>query len=356
MSTRIEVPEVVRPAEVDQRLASGWFRVHQAWMHCRTLPWGEKLRTAVWIRLPAQDPQLRRSARRLAARNDRRFTHQVARYQWSEEKEAVFQAYQMVAPGGVTPSIERFLLGRHSRERFDTHEVTIWDGDRLVGFSLFDVGATSAQSLIGCYLPHYSRFGLGRYTLLLELRYLGSRGGLYHYPGYILRDEPVMDYKLLCDAEFLDLDLQRWAPLTPEATLPACAERTEAALQAVQDLWEARGRTTALKTYGPHDLPAWNANLSNCLDEPLILDCGEDNVTDVRLLVAWRVQDRRYRLLRVVPGRLVYRTEAPDSDTNMDVSIVVSEHGPFATPEQVLSALLFYSPKDLRHGRYRLPG
>jgi arginine-tRNA-protein transferase len=325
-------------------------------MHCRTLPWGPKLRTAVWIRLPARDPKLRRSTRRLANRNDARFTSAVARHQWSEEKEAVFQAYQAIAPGGQTPSIDRFLLGRHARDRFDTHEVTIRDGDRLVGFSLFDVGLTSAQSLIGCYLPDYARFGLGRYSLLLELRHLASRGGDYHYPGYILRDEPVMDYKLLCDAEFLDLDRQRWAPLTPESELPSCAEQTEAALLAVQALWQARGRSTELRTYGPHDLPAWNANLSNCLDEPLVLDCGEDNVTDVRLLVAWRIHDRRYRLLRVVPGRLVYRTEAPDSDTNLDVSIVVSEHGPFEAVDEVLRALVFYSPKDLRHGRIRLPG
>jgi hypothetical protein len=186
---------------------------------------------------------------------------------------------------------------------------------------------------------------------LLELRFLGERGGYYHYPGYILRDEPVMDYKLLCEAEFLDLDRGAWLALTPAAALPSCAERTEAALREVQAAWRSRGRTARLKVYSPHDLPAWNANLSNCLDDPLVLDCGEDRVTDVRLLVSWRVGEQTYRVLRVIAGRLVYQTETPDSTSNLDVTIIISEHGPFHTVPQVLQALLFYTPKDLRNVR-----
>ena len=75
---------------------------------------------------------------------------------------------------------------------FDTREVRVWNGDRLVAFSWFDLGRESVQSLIGVYEPSMARQSLGFYTMLLEVQHALEQGLRFHYPGYVLPGDPAM--------------------------------------------------------------------------------------------------------------------------------------------------------------------
>ena len=79
---------------------------------------------------------------------------------------------------------------------FNTYEVEVYDGDRLVAMSYFDIGERSMASLIGIYHPDYAKYSLGKYTMLLELQHALDSDYQFYYPGYIFSEPSIFDYKL----------------------------------------------------------------------------------------------------------------------------------------------------------------
>ena len=112
--------------------------------------------------------------------------------------------------GGLSGFLKR---DESEHDAFETWEVAVWDGERLVAFGWFDLGAESIQSLIGAYDPRYGRHSLGYNTLLLEVRWAQRHGRRYHYAGYVVPGDPAIDYKLrVGDVEYLDPE-RGWRPL-----------------------------------------------------------------------------------------------------------------------------------------------
>ena len=74
---------------------------------------------------------------------------------------------------------------------FRTQELAIWDDDRLVGLSLFDLGKRSLQSLAGIFDPEYAEHSIGFYSLLLEIRHAARRYLLRLYHARFLTEDAV---------------------------------------------------------------------------------------------------------------------------------------------------------------------
>ncbi|MFK7932945.1 MAG: arginyl-tRNA--protein arginylyltransferase, partial [Saprospiraceae bacterium] len=74
MTTEREYPVFIVPEELDDYLSHGWYRMGQAIFTCHFLWFGEKLYSAIWLRLPLLTFQFSKGQRKLLRRNAQRFT------------------------------------------------------------------------------------------------------------------------------------------------------------------------------------------------------------------------------------------------------------------------------------------
>ncbi|MBN2658160.1 MAG: GNAT family N-acetyltransferase [Spirochaetales bacterium] len=67
---------------------------------------------------------------------------------------------------------------------------------KLVSCGIFHQGALSVASVLHFYDPEYRKFSPGKFLILKTLDYCRTEGLEWYYPGYVIRGNPKMDYKL----------------------------------------------------------------------------------------------------------------------------------------------------------------
>ncbi|MFM7103898.1 MAG: hypothetical protein ACKOW8_00130, partial [Flavobacteriales bacterium] len=119
---------------------------------------------------------------------------------------------------------------------FRTMEVAIYCGDKLIAYSLFDVGFKAMASLLCCYDPSYGHLSLGMATMLFEIQYARENGISWYYPGYVLDEPTRMDYKLsLGNFEFLQNNHQ-WNEHTEKPASTSNAHCIKNMIQSISEL------------------------------------------------------------------------------------------------------------------------
>jgi arginine-tRNA-protein transferase len=218
MFTEKQFPESLSGGELDDLLAKGWYRMGLSVFTCHFLFFEESLFSPIWLRLPLEGYQFRKSLQKNLLQNRQRFRTVVKHGVIDNEKEALFQKYKLNFKGMLSASILDSLLDGQQRNIFDTFEVSVYDGDKLVAFSYFDLGDKSLASIKGVYDHDYASHSLGIYTMLEEIQFGKDLGFQFYYPGYIVPGFPRFDYKLRIgktkDVQFFDLRQQQWLPMT----------------------------------------------------------------------------------------------------------------------------------------------
>jgi arginyl-tRNA--protein-N-Asp/Glu arginylyltransferase len=347
MYTRIIRPEQLEPSELDDYLEEGWYRIGQTMMTCRFLMWGHTLRSAIWTRVPLEQYRFRKSLRKLMSRVERRFQITEGPLVVDAEREALYQRYLTVASGERASTLREFLYGGSDRDLFHTRELRITEAGRLVGFSWFDLGEVSLQSLIGVYEPDHARLSLGFYTMLAELRYGIEAGLRYHYSGYVLPGELAMDYKLRVGGlEFLETRTRDWRPWEEFTRREMPTERLRSALWTARSALRRRGVPASVRGYPMFEVGADNPELEACLDQPLVVECYPRRGSNTALMVTWDLDRRRYSLLRCV--RAVGRYRRADDEggpgTVVELWVVVDRVGSCATAEAVAQKVAMLGP------------
>lgn len=337
MYTRILRPEKLDPEELDSYLERGWYRIGQTVMTCRFLLWGGVLRSAIWTRTPLADYRFRKGLRKLMNRNGRRFRLSRGPLVVDAEREALYQRYLTVARGDRAGSLAEFLYGDSERDLFESREIGIWEGDRLVGFSWFDLGRSSIQSLIGVYDPDCADASLGFYSLLLEVRYGIETGRRFHYSGYVLPGEPVMDYKLrVGHMQWLDVQRGAWRPWETFSQESLPTQQLRRALWTARAALLRHGVPAAMRGYPMFEAGAYDADLETCLDQPLVLECFPRRGAATAMMITWDLDRSFYNLLRCV--RAVGRYRSSDSETydaRVELWVVVKRLSTRSTAEGI---------------------
>lgn len=89
-------------------------------------------------------------------------------------------------------------------------------GERLIGVSVLDLGATSVSSVYHYYDPDEGRRSLGVYSVLWEIAWAHSVGMQWYYLGYYVRDCDHLNYK----ARYLPNEIKTdtgWMRTAPDA-------------------------------------------------------------------------------------------------------------------------------------------
>lgn len=257
MFTQRHYPTSLAPAELDRYLARGWFRMGQVIFTTRFIFFDARLYTCIWLRLPLADYQPAKRLRKLVRRNEARFRVEYGPLDINAEKEKLYLRYTIDRDRFGADNLRLSLLGYDDQNIYNTWESRVYDGERLIAFSFFDLGKTSMESISGVYDPDYARHSLGMYTMLLEIDFARRRGMTHYYPGYIVPGYPPFDYKTRIGPDQLEYyrpDADDWRPFPefdPEV-VPSrrMIERLNELLLALQ----AAEIPALRRIYPPHDI------------------------------------------------------------------------------------------------------
>ncbi|OAV45487.1 hypothetical protein [Lewinella sp. 4G2] len=213
-------PFVLSPQSLDEYLAKGWYRMGASIFTTHFLFFNQQPYSAVWIRLDLQDFAFSKSQRKLMRRNAQTFTVASGPRQIDAERENLYHRYAEDFDGRLSNSISDSLEDYGEDSVFNTLEISVRDtvSKQLVANSYFDVGDTSAASILGIYDPLLKSFSLGYYTMLLEIQWCLDNGLRYYYPGYVVPGYGRFDYKLrLGKSQYYNIQTDKWLPFANEA-------------------------------------------------------------------------------------------------------------------------------------------
>lgn len=291
-------PEILFPGELDQYLAKGWYRMGQSLFTTNFLYFHQDVYSAVWIRLFIPDHRLKKSARKLINQVTGKFQIKLRQGFISEEKERLFQKYKASFDGHLASSLSDSLLDGEDYNLFDTWEVAIYDQDRLIAFSFFDIGQNSVASIQGVYDPEYRKYSLGYFTMLMEIGFCQDNQIQYYYPGYVVPGYNRFDYKLrIGDVEYYEMVTQQWCSYThfdPEA--PPIQQMKNKLLALEKALFDEEIAAKSLI------YPFFEANLfsfwpAKYIDHPLILQIEISTQHPLKPIVAYDLKTANFILM-----------------------------------------------------------
>jgi arginine-tRNA-protein transferase len=218
MLVEVYQPKSLSPSRLDKLLAGGWFRTSSSISRLQYLCIDGTVGSVINIRAKLANYVFSKSFRKLLAKNKKRFTHIIRKASIDEVKEMLYQKQKSRFEIFVMENLHVFLYDYLDAQDcvFDTYEIAVYDGDKLVAVSFFDLGLKSVASILGLYDHDYQKYSLGSYTMLLEIEYAKANGFTCYYPGYVVLSNKgyIFDYKLrLANLEYRNI-LGEWKPIS----------------------------------------------------------------------------------------------------------------------------------------------
>lgn len=296
MITRRFQPDSLSPAELDDYLARGWYRMGSALIGTEYLEKEGELCSTIWTRLDLSRHRFRSSVRKRMARNARRYQLETGPLVLDAEHDELYARYREMLGGKRVESLDDVLGGEVGRRLFDTREIRLRAEGRLAAFSWFDVGQDSVESLIGVYDPDHRRHGLGFHTMLLEIEHAAAMGLRYHYSGYILSEPSAMDYKVrVGDLEYLDPTSGQWLPASPYPPGESPADVLRRRLDEAGEALSRAGARVTRVLNSALQIPELKDHIPACSTEPILLYCDVPGFA-WGVLTTWDEEHGRYSL------------------------------------------------------------
>lgn len=307
-------PETLSLPELDRFLEAGWFRMGPNIFTTNFLNFDNCFYSAFWLRVDLSNYTSDKTFEKLTKRNAG-FRVSIQPAVITSEKEALFTRYSQSVEFRTSTSIKELLYGKSSDTPFDTYDVTVYDGDTLIGVGYFDLGEHSAEGISSFYDPAYKKYSLGKYMIYLKIKFCCEQNMKYFYPGYVVPGYPAFDYKLTMGTaalQYLDVVSGRWLAIDklPEVTP---LKRMEQQLKQMQYLFLQLGVSSQVTYYEFFDavlIP--DLQDSGVLDYPIFLSWTDINENNLISIIVYDVVGNVYRLLR---AHAVWKSEQPKADS-----------------------------------------
>jgi arginine-tRNA-protein transferase len=333
MFAQVRCPEVLTPEELDAYLEIGWFRMGQSIFTTNFLNFKNNFYSAIWLRVDLLKFEGDTTQQKLIKKNSR-FRSVLREASLNDEKETLYTRYKQNISFETSASLHHLLYGKANRSIFNTKEICIYDGSRLIAAGYFDLGDGSAAGISCFYDPDYKKFSLGKYLIYLKIEYCKQSGLRYFYPGYFVPGYSFFDYKLTIahsQLEYLQLRTNRWLPVgtitKSDVPYQLMADRI---LELSAMLTERGFRNNVLK------YEFFDANLvpelmgAELFDFPLVLFLGEIENDVPEHVIVYDVSDDVYKLLKC---RSVWKTNSPASSDTFSSQVLKSDKEIFSSPK-----------------------
>ena len=195
----------IAPEQMDRLLADGWrhFGAH-FFRYSIGITHGE-LRFVIPLRVRLAGFALSKSQRRVVRRNQDLQTI-IRPIVINDEKHELFARHKNRFKEGIPDSLFDFLAPDAANVPCENLEAAVYDGEKLLAASFFDVGATTVSAVYAMFEPSETRRSLGIYTMLATIDFAARNGKDYYYPGYAYEGNSFYDYK----KRFSNLERYDW--------------------------------------------------------------------------------------------------------------------------------------------------
>ena len=202
------------PARMDQLWAKGWRHFGVIFVRYRTSEHGGKQYTVLPLRIDLERFALRRSQKRILAKN-RDLGVLLRPSSIDHEKEALFEKHRLRFEENVPTSLFNFMSPDPAAAPCPNLELSVYHGEKLLGTTFLDIGATATSAVYAIFDPEASKRSLGILMMLHSIQFSIERGCRYYYPGYAYREPFTYDYKKrFTGLESLDWT-EGWKPYEP---------------------------------------------------------------------------------------------------------------------------------------------
>jgi leucyl-tRNA---protein transferase len=315
------LPKKMSKHSLDRYLAAGWFRTTNMLFRSKIACFDNDVCSPINIRLRLSDHVFSKSLRKLLRRNNQQFRYEIKKATIDAEKEELFLEHQKRFRSFLCNNLQDFLvLSPH----FDTYEIDVYDEDRLIAVSFFDMGQSSMMSLLGIFDARYSLYSLGIYTMLLEIEFSKASGHEWYYPGYVHERPSIYDYKLrLGTMQIYNWQTNRWGYKISHLQIPNAASTVKKQTNLISGILRKLGVEHQLKInlfFGWHYYHHLYDRLFKC---PLMLILNDGTV------IAYDAEDRKYIHLTLeiyIPFRDINLPLANDFDKKIHCMDVMKEN------------------------------
>lgn len=279
--------------------------------------------SVVNIRLDLRQHELSKSQRKIQRQVEQRFTVAIGPAKVSQSRQRLYDQHKSRFKGFIHETLDEYLHAGFHSTVFDTQEVCIYDGDRLIAVSFFDLGDRSMASLLALYDQGYQSYSLGKYTMLKEIEYGKQTGRTWYYPGYVLDEPSAFDYKLtLGEMEYYTAN-KRWGKYTNfelESTIAFQLRTTMKGLQAQLQSDDISFKNWFYPYFSMGYMPLWKDRF---LHMPWILELGHD--LDGTCVIGFCAERKHLRLTHIHP--------CPDEQhfINMEQAREFGDHSTYLT-------------------------
>lgn len=165
------------------------------------------------LRIDLASCSFTKSQRRVLTKNaDLR--HDIAPAVLDDDLRALFQRHKQRFTHNIPDDLETFLGPDPATGPCECRMLRVFEGDRLIAASFFDMGQSAASSVYGLFEPTESQRSLGIFTMLLEIQHCCESGLHWLYPGYATHEPSAYDYKKqFRGIAALDWRTGEWSPL-----------------------------------------------------------------------------------------------------------------------------------------------
>jgi leucyl-tRNA---protein transferase len=316
MFVDVKYPQYLYANELDDFLAEGWFRMGQSIFTTNFLRFHDKYYSALWLRIPLDNFDADKNQERLRKLNAH-FNFEIKTLEINDEKEALFSKYKEPLEFEAASSLEYLLFHDGENDIYNTYEVNVYDGPKLIASGFFDLGEKSAAGITCFYDPEYKKHSLGKYLMLLKMEYCKAHEMEYFYPGYFVPGYPLFDYKLTLakkTLEYYDVVSQTWLPIHNFSMTQHPLYLME---QRLKELCLVLDKEEIPYKFFYYDL--FDANMMHELnghelfDFPVFLFCFQSKGDLISPLVVYDVRSQNYQLLDC---RSVFKAHIDDSTAN----------------------------------------
>ncbi|GAB3987237.1 hypothetical protein GCM10028807_06710 [Spirosoma daeguense] len=179
-----------------------------------------------WLRIVLDNVQYGPKQLRLLRLNEK-FVVDVKPFRLTDELNTLYRIYRNYINFDAPETISSCLLNGSTNNVFDTQMVEVRDEGKLIAVGIFDNGLRTIAGIMNFYDPDYKKHSLGKFLMLMKMKYAQQQQKEYYYPGYMVHKYPKFDYKLFaCEpaTEVYDDNTGLWIPFSWETVVALSAE------------------------------------------------------------------------------------------------------------------------------------
>lgn len=184
----------VSPPQLDALLASGWRHFGTFFFRYNIGVYQSELRRVFPLRINLANFSSSKSQRKIVRKNqDLQIV--IRPVEITEEKETLFAEHKQRFEDNIPDSLYDFLDFDAAFVPCKALEICVYENEKLLAVSFFDVGANSISSVYAIFEPSAATRSLGIFTMLLEIEYALKNAKEFYYQGYVYEGNSFYDYK-----------------------------------------------------------------------------------------------------------------------------------------------------------------